>query len=462
MTPAPMLAALGRDLAGIVGAAHVLSGDTPPYGEDASHDRVGLHGVADAVVRPADADEVRRVVAWCYEHEVPIVPRGGGSGLAGGAVPVAGGVVVAMERMTAVRSFDAPLWRAEIEAGLSTADVIRLGRESGLLFPPNPGAVEQSQIGGNVATNAGGPRAFKYGVTGNWVTGLEVVVAPGELIRVGGARRKDVAGYDLRGLFVGSEGTLGIVTSVWLRFVPAPAASLRLATFYEGAAAGCAAIERLVGNGVVPAALEYADEGAVEIGRPSFPGGLAPAARFAVLIELDGSQADVAAQRAETLEALADGAVATVVAADAREGAELWRWRDGLSSAVTAVRGGRLGEDIVVPLDRLEDVIAEVVRIAARHGLDACSWGHAGDGNVHANFLVGAHDVQAQRAAGAAAVELCDYAVSIGGSISGEHGIGWLKRGRLERHQGPVVAGIHAAIKAALDPKNLLNPGKKT
>jgi glycolate oxidase subunit GlcD len=453
---------LTRDLAGIVGADHVLPGERAPYGEDATRERVGLCGVADAVVRPAGAEEVRRVVAWCYERGVPIVPRGGGTGLAGGAVPVDGGVVVSMERLTAVRSFDGPLWRAELEAGLTTATVARLAREHGLLFPPNPGAAEQSHIGGNVATNAGGPRAFKYGVTGSWVTGLEVVVAPGELIRIGGARRKDVAGYDLRSLFVGSEGTLGIVTSVWLRFVPAPAATARLATFYPDLASGCAAIEQLVGNGVLPAALEYVDEGALEAARRSFPGTLPAQARFIVLIELDGSVAEVAVQQAEALDALAGGSIGSFVAGDEREGTALWRWRDALSGAVTAVRGGRLGEDIMVPLDCLADVIGGAVRIGARHGLPACSWGHAGDGNVHANFLIAAEDADARGAAEQAATELCDLAVSLGGSISGEHGIGWLKRGRLERHWGPVAAGLHAAIKTAFDPKNLLNPGKKT
>ena len=453
--------ALHRELAAIVGADAVLAGDTAPYGEDASHDRVGLAGVADAVVLPADAEQVRRVLAWCYAHGVAVVPRGGGTGLAGGAVPVRGGVVVALARLTRIRSLDGPLWRAEVEAGLRTAEVIRLARENGLLFPPNPGAVEQSQIGGNVATNAGGPRAFKYGVTGHWVTGLEVAVAPGELIRVGGARRKDVAGYDLRSLFVGSEGTLGIITSVWLRFVPAPAATSRLITFYPDAAAGCAAIEQLVGSGVVPAALEYADEGAVDIGRAAFPGGLAPAARFAVLIELDGSPDEVAVARAQTLEELAEGSVASVVAVDEREGAQLWRWRDSLSASVTGVRGGRIGEDVVVPLDRLRDVIEQTVRIGARHGVQACSWGHAGDGNVHANFLVGVHDAQARSAASAAADELCDWAVAAGGSMTGEHGVGWLKRGRLERQLGAAGAGLHAAIKAAFDPRHLINPGKK-
>jgi FAD/FMN-containing dehydrogenase len=225
---------------------------------------------------------------------------------------------------------------------------------------------------------------------------------------------------------------------------------------------GCGAIEQLLGNGVVPAALEYVDEGAVEVGRRHFPGTLPEQACFIVLIELDGSAAEVAVQQVAALDALADGSIGSLVARNEREGAALWRWRDALSGAVTAVRGGRLSEDIVVPLDRLGDVIAGAVRIGARHGVPACSWGHAGDGNVHATFLIAAEDADARRAAELAATELCDLAVSLGGAISGEHGTGWLKRGRLERHWGPVAAGLHGAIKTAFDPKNLLNPGKKT
>src|SRR5438270_10758032 len=181
----------------------------------------GLRGHADAVVAPADVAGVQALVRWCYAHEVGIVPRGGGTGFAGGAVPF-GGVVCSLERLDRVRSFEPELWRLHLDAGVTTARVHRLARESGLYYPPDPGAAEQSQIGGNIACNAGGPHAFKYGVTGAWVTGLEAVVAPGELLSVGGPLRKDVAGYDLRAALVGSEGTLGIVTAAWLRLVPAP------------------------------------------------------------------------------------------------------------------------------------------------------------------------------------------------------------------------------------------------
>jgi len=208
------VASVERELRTAV-AAEVI-GPTAQYLADETEAR-GLRGRADAVARPQTAEEAAEVVAWCYAHGVPVVPRGGGTGYAGGAVPLDGGVVVALERLARVRSFEPLLWRMEVEAGVTTADVRRVARESGLLFPPDPGAAEQSQIGGNVATNAGGPHAFKYGVTGAWVTGLEAVVAPGELVRLGGPLRKDVAGYDLTALLVGSEGTLGVLTSVWLR-----------------------------------------------------------------------------------------------------------------------------------------------------------------------------------------------------------------------------------------------------
>src|SRR3954447_16703941 len=193
------LPAMLSDLGRIVGAEHALAGDAHArYLADASAS-AGLRGRADAVVLPGDEDEVAAVVAWCYEHDVAVIPRGGGTGYAGGAVPLDGGVVVSLERLTRVRALDVLQWRAHVEAGVTTATVRRLARESGLLFPPDPGASEQSQLGGNVATNAGGPHAFKYGVTGAWVSGLEAVLAPGELVRLGGPVRKDVAGYDLRG-----------------------------------------------------------------------------------------------------------------------------------------------------------------------------------------------------------------------------------------------------------------------
>jgi glycolate oxidase subunit GlcD len=429
--------------------AETRPGDDPVYLTDASAS-MGLRGRADAIVLPRDATEVAAVVAWCYEREVAIVARGGGTGYAGGAVPVDGGVVVSLERLDRVRSFDPLLWRIEVEAGVRTATVARLAREQGLFFGVDPGAAEQSQIGGNVATNAGGPHAFKYGAIGRWVTGLEAVVAPGELTRIGGAVRKDVAGYDLRSLLVGSEGTLGIVTAAWLRLLPAPRARIPLAAFYPGAAEGCAAVEQLLASGVTPATIEYLDAGALAAAGAAFPGDLPAGAAFCVLTESDTGEADAS----ELAEALGPGAV--------RPDPELLaRWRDGVSIAVTARHGGKLSEDVAVPLDRLAEAIEGIVELGARHDLEACSWGHAGDGNLHATFLLTPGDDEQLRRAGDAVEELFELALRLGGTISGEHGIGVLKRGWLSRQWDPAAVRMHRAVKDALDPKGLFNPGKK-
>jgi glycolate oxidase subunit GlcD len=392
------------------------------------------------------------------------VPRGGGSGFSGGCVPVGGGVVVALDRMTRVRQFDPLLWRMHVEAGLRTSEVRRLARENGLLFPPDPGAAEQSQIGGNIATNAGGPHAFKYGVTGRWVAGIEAVVPPGELIEVGGPLRKDVAGYDLKSLLIGSEGTLGIVTAAWLHLTPAPEATAPVAAFYASAAEGCTAIETILGSGIEPAAIEFLDKGALDAARDAWAGAtpLPADAAFMVLTEADGTAGETARIAGELREALADGALAIDAPATSAEVAALWRWRDGVSIAVEAVHGGKVSEDIAVPVDRLADAVAATLEIGARHGLPACSWGHAGDGNLHSTFMVDPRDAAQVERAHAAAVELYAAAAGMRGTISGEHGLGWVKRGHLDEQWATATLGLHQALKQAIDPKNLLNPGKKT
>ena len=446
-----------KDLRARFGDAFVLDGVPAAYLSDATEAR-GLRGHADAVVLPTTASEVAEVVAWCYEHDVPITPRGGGTGFAGGAVPF-GGVVLGLERLRSVRSIDPLLWRMEVEAGVTTADVRRLARENGLLFPPDPGAAEQSQIGGNVATNAGGPHAFKYGVTGDWVTGVEAVVAPGRAHLCGGAIRKDVAGYDLKSLLIGSEGTLGVVTSVWLNLMPAPEAVAPIVSLHDGTAAGCEALARVVGSGLPVAALEYLDAETVRRSADSFPVPLGHG--FLVLAEVDGSPEEVARLRASALEVLGEDALSVWAPETAAEIAALWRWRDGVSLAVQVERGGKVSEDIVVPFDRLPEAIEETLAIGERHGLAACSWGHAGDGNLHSTFLIDPGDEDERGRAEAAAEELFDLAVRLGGSISGEHGLGVVKGGRLERQWSPAAVALHRSIKSAFDPKGLLNPGKK-
>jgi glycolate oxidase subunit GlcD len=450
-----------RELRSLLGAEQVLPGATREYLSDATESR-NVSGRADAVALPRDAAEVASVVGWCYEHDVAVIPRGGGTGFAAGAVPVDGGVVLSLERLRTVRALEPELWRAHVEAGVRTAELARRARENGLLYPPDPGAAEQSQLGGNIATNAGGPHTFKYGVTGAWVTGLELVLAPGELVSVGGPVRKDVAGYDIKSLMIGSEGTLGIVTAAWVKLTPAPESQLPVVAFYPDAATGCGAVQAVLANGIVPAALEYLDEGTAAAVLASFPGP-APAGddTFILIAEADGSAAEAERVRAELVQVLGDAALSVYAPSERREIRELWRWRAGASLAVTARRGGKVSEDIVVPVDRLAEAIAATREIGRRHELPACSWGHAGDGNLHSTFMIDRDDPAEHRRAEHAAEDLFALACELGGAVSGEHGVGLVKRGALARQWPPAAVALHESIKRLLDPQGLLNPGKK-
>ncbi|MBA3807476.1 MAG: FAD-binding protein [Solirubrobacterales bacterium] len=451
-----MPATMHRELARIVGAERVLEAPaSSPYNHDAARRR-GVEGRAEAVVLPGSAAEVAALVAWCYAHDVALVARGGGTGMMGGAVATHGGIVCSLERLVRVRELEPALWRMLPEAGVSTRDVQRLARENGLFFGPDPGACEQSQIGGNVATNAGGPHALKYGVTGAWVAGLEVVLAPGELVELGGWAGKDVAGYDLKSLMIGSEGTLGVITAVRLRLLPAPQATLALVVFLPTREQGCAAIGELLGSGLRPAVLDFLDSETLAMTAASYPAD-APAAGFALIVELDGTRAEVKDQRAELSQVLAASAIAVQEPA----AAELWRWRDGFNGVVTGVRGAKVSEDVAFPIERLGEGLERFAQIAGRHGLRSCAWGHGGEGNVHATVLVDPAEEAELDAAQEVGEELFALVVELGGSVAGEHGVGWLKRGRLEAQWAPRALDLHEEIKRAFDPKGLLNPGKK-
>ena len=448
----------------ILGPDRVLDPPAAAYCHDATLAR-GISGRLDAVALPRTAADVAAVVGWCYDHDVPIVPRGGGSGLAGGAVPLDGGLVLSLEGLAAVRSFDPLLWRIGIDAGMTTAEVRRRARENGVYYPPDPGAAEQSQIGGNIATNAGGPHSFKYGVTGAWVTGLEVVLAPGELVTLGGTVRKDAAGYDLKRLLVGSEGTLGVITAASLRLIPAPEAALPVVASYPDTQTGAAAVIGVLGSGLQPSTLEYLDRGALAAAAAGAGAGrpfAAPAGTgFVVIAEADGTTSEAAALREELVVVLSDGALAVHAPTDPRAVAGIWRWRDRVNPAVSARRGGKLGEDIVVPVDRLAEAAEETVEIGARHGLEACSWGHAGDGNLHSTFLIDPQNAGQRVRAEQAALELFALAIRLGGAISGEHGLGRVKAGQLRRAWPEPLVAVHERIRSAFDPKGLFNPGAK-
>ena len=446
-----------RELGAAVGAEIVAP--TAAYLTDQTEAR-GLRGHADAVALPRTAEEVAEVVTWCYAHDVAIVPRGGGTGYAAGAVPLEGGVVLSLERLDRVRSFDPLLWRIQVEAGVRTSELRRIAREGGLLFAPDPGAAEQSQIGGNIATNAGGPHAFKYGVTGTWVMGLEAVVAPGELVQLCGPVRKDVAGYDLKHLLIGSEGTLGVITAAWLQLAPAPEAAWPVVGFFDGVRGGCAAIERVIGTGLPVSALEYLDSETMRYTAASFPGDV-PVGAFAVIAEADGSTDEAARIRSDLLELFGEDALGLYAPETATEISALWRWRDGVALVVDAQSGGKTSEDIAVPLDRLGEAIEASLEIGRTHGLAAASWGHAGDGNLHTTFLLDSASDEDLALAATVSAEIFELALRLGGTISGEHGVGFVKNKWLGRQLGPRGYELHRAVKRAFDPKNLLNPGKK-
>ncbi len=338
--------AIVSELSRVIGREHVLAAPAPQsqYNRDSSNRR-GAEGRADAVALPGTAEEVAAVVAWCYAHDVAIVPRGGGTGLVGGALAMDGGVVCSLERLRRVRELEPGLWRILPEAGVSTRDVQRLARENGLFFGPDPGAAEQSQIGGNVATNAGGPHALKHGVTGAWVAGLEAVLAPGELVRVGGWAGKDVAGYDLKSLLVGSEGTLGVITAVRLRLLPAPEAAIPVVVFLRTRAQGCAAIEAVFAAGLRPSVLDFVDGETLAILARSYsdahPPGVPADAGFALICEVDGSLEEARAQREALLELMREAPAQALAVHEPADARALWRWRDGANPAVTSVCGGR-------------------------------------------------------------------------------------------------------------------------
>jgi glycolate oxidase subunit GlcD len=459
---------LHRELSRLVGAEHVLEAPPgSPYNHDAARRR-GAEGHADAVVLPGSADEVAAVLAWCYAHDVPLTARGGGTGLAGGAVATQGGVVCSLERLRGVRELEPALWRIYPEAGVSTRHVQRLARENGLFFGPDPGASEQSQIGGNVATNAGGPHALKYGVTGAWVTGLEAVLAPGELVEVGGWAGKDVAGYDLKGLLIGSEGTLGVITAVRLRLLPAPEAAIPLVVFQGTREAGCEAIGEVFAAGLRPSVLDFLDGDTLGMVAGAYPemrersgalaAGVPASAGFALIVEVDGTRAEAEAQREALLETLAESAIAVHEPPDA---GALWRWRDGVNPAVTGVRGAKVSGDVAFPRERLLEGLERFEEIATRHGLRSCAWGHGGEGNAHATVLVDPENDEELDAADAVSDELYAVAAALGGSVAGEHGVGWIKRGLLQSQWDRRAVELHEEIKRVFDPKGLLNPGTK-
>ena len=414
-------------------------------------------GTPIAVLRPTDADQVQHIVRWAAAHRVPVVPRGAGSGLSGGSSAVDGGIVLSLERMRAVE-IDVSTRVAVVEPGAFNAEVKAAAAQHGLWYPPDPSSYEICSIGGNIATNAGGLCCVKYGVTTDYVLGLDVVLADGTKIVLGGRRIKDVAGLSLMKLFVGSEGTLGIVTRAILRLIPAQAAPATLVATFPSVQAAAETVVA-VGRSLRPSMMELLDQTSVNAIEDFRPMGLDRAAGAMLIAQSD---APGAARGAETAvieaAARAAGALEVFVTDDPAEGEMFVAGRRAAFPAFEA-RGAMLLEDVGVPVPLLPELLAGVAEISRRHRIEIPVVAHAGDGNTHPNILYDPADPQARARAQLAFAEIMQLAIALGGTITGEHGVGRTKRFALADQLGPDVMALNRRIKAALDPEQLLNPG---
>jgi len=458
--PDAMTSRLLRDLTGQVGEAHVLArpADLAAYAFDA-FGASGERHMPDAVAFPASTEEVSGVVQVCAHHGAPVVPRGAGTGYAGGAVPLRGGVVLNLARMNRVLGADPDALRVHVEAGVITAEVHRRAAQQGLYYPPDPGSSTTSTIGGNVACNAAGPHALRYGVTADYLLGATCVLADGRILRVGEGAG---GGEDLLRLLPQSEGTLAVVTEALLRLIPAPAARTTIAAQFRDMESAANAVAAIATAQLVPAAIEFLDRAAMRAvartGLAAFPDD----AGALLIVELEGELGTVTDEAQAVHGALITaGAQHVETAADAADAKRLWAARKAISAAVATVMVGKVNEDVVVPRDRIAELVAHTEVLGEEHEVPVVNFGHLGDGNLHATFLIDPRRRGDRERAEAAAAGLFEMVLDMGGSVTGEHGVGYTKLPYLGRQIGPAGVELMGRIKKALDPRGLLNPGKK-
>ncbi|GAA3105560.1 FAD-linked oxidase C-terminal domain-containing protein [Pseudonocardia yunnanensis] len=419
-------------------------------------------GRAAAVVRPCSTAEVAAVVAACARYGRPVVPRGAGTGLSGGANAVDGCVVLSTERMREIVEINADERLAVVQPGVVNDDLRSAVAEQGLWYPPDPASSPWSTIGGNVATNAGGLCCVKYGVTRDYVLALEVVTAAGEIVRVGRRTSKGVAGYDLAGLMVGSEGTLGVITEATLRLRPSRTSRPRTVVgFFDDLAAAGDAVSRVTARGLQPAMFELIDRFCLQAVNRWTNAGLPDDAAALLLAQTDVPE-PAALQEAEAIHAefVAAGAAEAMISTDPVEAEALFDARRLIGPAVQQLGNEILTEDVCLPRVHLAEMIRRIEEIGERHRTLLATVAHAGDGNLHPSLLVPPGDEDARRRAQAAFDDIIDAALALGGTVTGEHGVGLVKLAGMRRELGPHVVAMQRAVKAALDPQGILNPGK--
>jgi glycolate oxidase len=450
---------LVRKLEEAAGADAVAArpGDREAYASDESGAEPAL---PDVVVRPPDAEAVARVLVVAHRLRIPVIPVGGRTGLAGGAVPRGGGIALSLERLDRIGAVDRDNLRVSVGAGARTADVQRTALAAGLFYPPDPAALDRSTIGGNIATNAGGPRCFKYGVTAEYVLALEAVTAEGRIFRTGAATRKNATGLRLAQLLVGSEGTLAIVTEATLRLVAAPGARVAATAGFDSVETAGEAVAAIVRSGLVPSALELLDATSVALVREQLEDVPLAAGAASLLVEVDGPDEERVAADLERVSSLLGGAREQKLAKREEEVERLWAARRAISTAMARSTRDFVFQDVCVPVAAIPEALRRIGEIAGRHALRIPVFCHAGDGNLHPSILYDATIANEAERARAAERDILRAALQLGGTISAEHGIGLLKRPFVHEDLDPVAIEQMRAIKRALDRRGILNPGK--
>ncbi len=415
----------------------------------------------DAVVLPRSTGSVSAVLRFANRHRIPVTPRGGGHGYVGGAVPVRGGIVLSLARMNRIKEINAADFVVVVQPGVNTEKLQQEVEKRGLFYPPDPASRADNLIGGNIVTNAGGPRCLKYGVTRDYVLGLEVVLADGTVLRLGGRTHKNKTGFELHRLFVGSEGLLGVVTEATLKLLPLPPYRACLAVGFGSMHAAVRSLHAILAAGFLPAALELADSFTLAAAFKRTGCERLRGCRAHLIVELDGQQSSVRGEIRQVHALLRPQKPLFVeLGLGAAQCEAVWQVRREFSYALRDTGLTKLNEDIVVPRGRLEDLFDFAARLQRKHGVAVACFGHAGDGNIHTNVMVDFTQSGAKRRSQAALDELFRQVLAWGGSITGEHGIGLAKQRWWPLAVPPEVRALHRTIKHALDPRGILNPGK--
>ncbi len=448
-----------QQLADIVGAANVSASAVDRITH--SFDATQRQCLPDVVVHPGNAEEISRIVRLANAQRIPLLPRGAGSGFTGGSLPVHGGIVLVLTRMNRILEIDVDNLIAVVEPGVVTGRLQKEVERLGLFYPPDPASKDFSTLGGNIAECAGGPRCVKYGVTRDYVLGLEVVTPTGEIIHTGGRTMKNVVGYDLTRLFVGSEGTLGVVTRIILRLLPKPEARKTMLVAFASIDGAAEAVSAVIRGKIIPTTLEFMDGSAIDCVRKAAPLDLPLDCRAALIIGVDVDLSVLDGQVERILAIIEPmGVLETRVATTSEESEAIWKVRRSVSPSLRNLNPHKFNEDIVVPRSKVPEMIRALEAISNLYGVPIVNFGHAGDGNIHVNVMVDLAEAGMEDKVRSALHDIFRATVDLGGSVSGEHGIGTAKAAYIGMELDPATLAAMRTIKKALDPNNIMNPGK--